>query len=248
MSECRLATLLIPLGGRRQRRLEGLSRRAMLRGLARSTALLLAANAGLGSFGPARAAPAQAALPGGSIYRLEARLIDQSGRPFTLASKRGQAQVVVMFYTSCKFICPTIIDTVLDLDRELGPAQRQRLGVLMISLDPQHDDPTALSATADKRGLDLARWTLAQPRVQDLRAIAGVLGVRYRPLSDGEINHTGVLVLLDVDGQIVARSEKTAGSVEPRFLGQVRAELAKRGQDADPPARQAAEGRRPRGP
>jgi protein SCO1 len=166
-----------------------------------------------------------APLPRDSIYALDAPLIDQSGHALQLADKRGRAQVVVMFYTSCSFICPTIIDTVQDLDRKLSVDERQRLGVLMISLDPQRDGPAALKATADKRQLDTSRWTLAQPRQQDLRAIAGVLGVRFRPLA-GEVNHTGALVLLDAEGRIVARSAKTSGQVEPQFLKQVRALVA----------------------
>ncbi len=166
-----------------------------------------------------------APLPRDSVYALQAPLVDQSGRALRFADKRGRAQIVVMFYTSCNFICPTIIDTVQDLDRKLKADERQRLGVLMISLDPQRDGPAALKATADKRQLDLTRWTLAQPRPEDLRAIAGVLGVRFRPLASGEVNHTGVLVLLDADGRIVARSAKTSGEVEPRFLDQVRTVL-----------------------
>jgi protein SCO1 len=174
----------------------------------------------------AQAAP----LPRDSVYALQAPMVDQSGRAFSLADKRGRAQIVVMFYTSCSFICPTIIDTVQDLDRKLHVNERQRLGVLMISLDPQRDGPAALKTTADQRGLDLARWTLAQPRPEDLRAIAGVLGVRFRPLANGEVNHTGVLVLLDAEGRIVARSAKTSGEVELAFLKQVRAVLTS-GQD-----------------
>ena len=171
--------------------------------------------------------PAYAAtpLPRDSVYQLDAPLTDQAGRRLTLASKRGTAQVVVMFYTSCSYICPTIIDTALDLDRKLTPAERAHLGVLLISLDPQRDDPAALKATADKRGLDPKRWTLAQPQAADVRAIAGVLGVRYRVLADGELNHTGALVLLDADGRVVARSSKTSGLVEPQFLSRVRGVL-----------------------
>ena len=167
-----------------------------------------------------------APLPRDSIYQLDAPLTDQSGRRLTLASKRGSAQLVVMFYTSCKFICPTIIDTVLDVDRKLTPAEKPRLGVLLISLDPQHDDPSALKAVADKRGLDLTRWTLAQPQPADVRAIAGMLGVKYRALADGELNHTGVLVLLDADGRIVSRSTKTSGMVDSQFMDRVRTALA----------------------
>jgi protein SCO1/2 len=190
----------------------------MHRLIALSMLLLLAVSAAAGPDAPA-------ALPRDSIYQLDAPLTDQSGRRLTLASRRGSPQLVVMFYTSCKFICPTIIDTVLDVDRKLTPAERQRFGVLLISLDAQRDDPGALRAVADKRGLDLARWTLVQPRPADVRAIAGLLGVRYRPLADGEFNHTGMLVLLDADGRIVARSSKTSGAADPQFMLQMRQAL-----------------------
>lgn len=175
----------------------------------------------------ALAAPAP--LPRDSIYQLDASLTDQSGRRLTLASKRGTPQLAVMFYTSCKFICPTIIDTVLDIDRKLTPAERLRLGVLLISLDPQHDDPRTLKAVADKRDLDLTRWTLVQPQPADVRAIASLLGVRYRVLADGEFNHTGVLVLLDAEGRIVSRSTTTSGTADPQFLDRVRTALVESG-------------------
>ena len=187
-------------------------------------ARLVLASAPVATAFAAPAAPAP--LPRDSVYQLEAPLTDQSGRHLTLAARRGSPQLVVMFYTSCKFICPTIIDTVLDLDHKLTPVEQARLGVLLISLDPQRDDPAALKATADKRGLDLTRWTLAQPQPADVRAIAGVLGVRYRALTDGEFNHTGVLVLLDADGRVVAKSAKTSGAVDPQFMARVRAALA----------------------
>ena len=86
-------------------------------------------------------------LPRDSVYRFGAPLTDQSGRRLTLADKRGTAQVVVMFYSSCNFSCPTIVDTLQDLERKLAADERKRLGVLMISFDPQRDTPAALNAS-----------------------------------------------------------------------------------------------------
>jgi protein SCO1/2 len=176
----------------------------------------------------AQSAPAnQTPLPRDSIYQLAAPLVDQGGRHLMLADMRGRAQVAVMFYTSCTLACPTIIDTLFDLERKLAPDERQRLGVLMVTLDPQRDGPPALKAMADKRSLDAGRWTLVQPQPADVRAIAGVLGVRYRQLADGDFNHTSVLVLLDRDGRIVARSTKASGQVDPHFVALVQGVLAR---------------------
>jgi protein SCO1/2 len=132
-----------------------------------------------------------------------------------------------MFYTSCQYICPLIVDSGLAVQRELTAAERARLDVLLVSMDPARDTPAALKQVATKRKLDPARWTLASPRRDDVRAVAGVLGVRYRALADGEFNHTSALVLLDGEGRVVARTEKIGSVPDPEFLAAVRKLLAK---------------------
>ena len=52
--------------------------------------------------------------------------------------------------------------------------------------------------------------------------IAGVLGIRYRALADGEFNHTSALVLLDAHGRELARTEKLGGTPDPAFIAAVR--------------------------
>jgi protein SCO1/2 len=174
---------------------------------------------------PAIAAPAKP-LPTDSVYQLPAPLADQHGHTADWSTRRGRPQLVAMFYTSCQYICPLIVDSGLAVQRELSAAERARLDVLLVSFDPARDTPAALQAVATKRKLDPARWTLASPRAGDVRAIAGVLGVRYRALADGEFNHTSALLLLDADGRIVARTEKIGSVPDPEFLQAVHKLLA----------------------
>jgi protein SCO1/2 len=171
------------------------------------------------------AAPAKP-LPTDSVYQLPAVLTDHDGRTADWRSRRGRPQLVAMFYTSCQYMCPLLVDGGLAVQRELPAAERARLDVLYVSIDPARDTPAALSAVAAKRRLDPARWTLASPRADDVRAIAGVLGVRYRALAGGDFNHTSALVLLDADGRIVARTEKVGSVPDPEFLLAVRKQLA----------------------
>jgi protein SCO1/2 len=171
------------------------------------------------------AAPKPAPPPGDSVYRLSVQLTDQHGRRFDWGSRRGKVQLVSMFYTSCQYICPLIVDSGKAVDRQLTASERERLGVLLVSMDPIRDTPAALMSVASKRKLDSSRWTLASPAQADVREIAGVLGIRYRALADGEFNHTSALVLLDADGRILARTEQVGGKVDPQFLTQVRSSL-----------------------
>jgi len=174
---------------------------------------------------PGFAAGKTAPLPRDSVYQLTAPLIDQHGKGADWGTRRGKAQLVSMFYTSCQYICPLIIDSGKAVEKQLTPAERERLGILLISMDPKRDTPAMLMSVANKRQLDASRWTLASPTPADVRAIAGVLGVRYRALADGEFNHTSALVLLDRDGRILARTEQMGSKVDPEFMAQVHAIL-----------------------
>jgi protein SCO1/2 len=169
------------------------------------------------------AAPVQPPLPKDSAYQLPLQLTDQQGKSWDWRSKRGKPQVVAMFYTSCQFTCPLIVDSGKAIEHALTPAEKARLGILLISMDPKRDTPAALMKVFNKRGLDGTHWSLASPKPAGVRGVAGVLGVRYRQLANGDFNHTSALVLLDRDGRIVARTEKIGSIVDPEFLAAVRA-------------------------
>ena len=175
------------------------------------------------------AAPAPAAaatpLPGDSVYQLDVPLTGQDGTTRDWEVLRGRPRLVAMFYTSCQYICPLIVDSGKAVERALTPAQRDRLGIVLVSMDAARDDPAALRTVAAQRKLDPARWWLASPREGDVRSVAGVLGIRYRALADGEFNHTSALVLLDAEGRIVARTGQVGSRPDPEFLARVRALL-----------------------
>lgn len=190
---------------------------AALLALAADTAVAAAPSAA-----PAPSAAADAApLPGDSVYHLDVPLVDQDSASLAFADGRGQPHLVSMFYTSCKFVCPLIIDTVLKTERDLPEAQRARLGVLLVSLDPERDTPDALGRVAAKRSLDTPRWRLARTDKAHVRRLAAVLGIQYKQLEDGEFSHASVLVLLDAQGRIVARSDRL-GEADPEFVAAAR--------------------------
>jgi protein SCO1/2 len=171
------------------------------------------------------APPAKPPLPSDSAYQLPLRLTDQHGKAWDWRSKRGRPQLVAMFYSSCQYICPLIVESGKAVERGLAPVQRARMGVLLISMDPARDTPAALMKVVRERHIDDRRWSLASPEPDAVRGVAGVLDVRYRQLADGEFNHTSALILLDADGRIVARTEKMGSAVDPAFIAKVKATL-----------------------
>ena len=165
------------------------------------------------------------ALPGDSVYQLDAALTDQDGHAVRFAEGRGKPRLVSMFYSSCPYMCPLIIDTIKQTEHALPEAARSRLEVLMISLDAERDTPAKLKDMAAHRHIDTARWTLANAEAVDVRRIAAVLGIQYRQLQNREFSHSSALVLLDAEGRIVARTERM-GEVDRDFVAAVSRLLA----------------------
>jgi len=164
-------------------------------------------------------------LPGDSVLRVPASFKDQEGKAFTLEQRRGGVQLVTMFYSSCPYACPLIIDTGKGIDHGLTASERAKLRVLLLSLDPPRDTPAKLSALAAKRKIGPTRRALGRTDGKGLRQTAAGLGIRYRKLANGEFNHSSVMILLDKDGRILARTEKIGPQPDPDFLAAVKKAL-----------------------
>ena len=158
----------------------------------------------------ALAAPAP--LPTDSIYRANLTLTDAQSRPMPWAGQRGEVRIVSMFYTSCTFSCPMLVESIKVVLQALSSEERESVKVTLISFDPKRDTPVALAKMQKDRELDPARWTL--------------LRIRYRALANGDFNHTTLSVLVDAEGRIVASTEGIRGVPDPAFLDAVRKTLA----------------------
>lgn len=174
---------------------------------------------------PAAAAFALSEPPADSLYQLKLELVNQDGKNFALGERAGRPQLVSMFYTSCPYVCPLVIDTLKKTQNELSAAERARLDLLLVSFDPERDSAAKLKETFVQRKLDAATWTLARTDERSVRKLAAALGVQYRELENGEVNHSVALVLLDARGRIVAQTDKY-GAIDPQFVDTLHKALA----------------------
>ncbi len=158
-----------------------------------------------------------AALPGDSIYQLDVLLTDQDGREQHLPALRGQVRIVSMFYASCPYVCPLTISTLQRIEKGLTPPQRANLSVVLFTLDPERDTSEVLKTLAREHNLDETRWRLEHTDSLAVRKLAGVLGIQYRQLENRDFNHSSVLILLDADGRVLARSTQM-GDPDPEFI------------------------------
>jgi protein SCO1 len=154
-----------------------------------------------------------AAPPTNSIYQLSLPLVDQQGRATKLEDWRGKPVIISMFYASCQFVCPRIVESIKRT--ESGVATR--VPVLLVSFDPARDDVAALKAMADEHNLDSKLWTLARTDARNVRKLAAILGIQYRELPSGEFNHSTLIILLDGEGRVVGKTTML-GEADPAFV------------------------------
>lgn len=162
------------------------------------------------------------ALPADSLYRLSIPLKDSQGRQFDWRALAGRPLLVTMFYGDCNAACPIIIENLRRTVDAVKPAPG-RLAVLMVSLDPLYDTPGSLADLAKAHKLDPAIFRLAVAANEThTRAMAGALQVKYRAVTNGEINHTTRVCLLDAGGKLLANSTQLSPLPDPAFVAQIR--------------------------
>ncbi len=165
------------------------------------------------STGVTAAADSATAQP--SLFELSFPLTDQAGRTRHLEEFRGAPFVASMIYTNCTSVCPRVTADLKSLEAALPVNIRAHTRFVLFSLDPKRDTPEALSGFAREHGLDLAHWTLLAAGPDDMRTLAAVLGMKYRPDGAGEIAHSALILVVDGGGVVRHRQVGVTDDVAP---------------------------------
>ena len=182
--------------------------------------------ASAGSVAPATSAATTGASP--SLFEMTFELTDQDGRTRHIADFRGKPFVASMIYTNCTSVCPRVTADLQALERALPAGDRRSVRFVLFSLDPERDTPEALRRFARERGLDPDRWTLLSTDADDMRTLAAVLGVRFRPDEGGEIAHTATIAVVDADGVVRHQQKGLTGDSAPLLAALRAARVAPR--------------------
>jgi protein SCO1 len=153
-----------------------------------------------------------ASMSGDSLYQLDITLQTADGQNIALSSLRGAPLLVTMFYSHCTSVCPMLTTELQGIYVQLTPLQRARIRVLMVSFDAERDTPAELQAFKEQHSIHEAGWVVARASGNDVRALAAVLGIRYRELADQSFNHSAVIALTDSEG-VIRLASRTPPSV-----------------------------------
>jgi protein SCO1/2 len=67
------------------------------------------------------------------------------GTPVNIASYRGKAVLVTFLYTHCPDVCPLIASHLHAALTQMTTAERRRLAIIAVSVDPRGDTPTTVA-------------------------------------------------------------------------------------------------------
>lgn len=135
-------------------------------------------------------------------------LYDQDGRVVQPARFEGKQLVLNFIFTRCPDpkMCPASTAKMMQVQaagRERGISNLQ---LVSITLDPEYDTPGVLNTYAAARGIDTANFSFLTGPESAILDLMTQLGVLAFP-EDGLLRHTLATLLIDVQGQIIYRSD-----------------------------------------
>ena len=139
----------------------------------------------------------------GSVYELPGLWTDQQDRRFELSKLRGRMQLVAMIFTHCSYVCPRVVERMKAMVDSLPADQREDVGCVLVTFDPDRDTPERLRQYAAQMGLD-KRWELLRGDADQIRELAMALNIWYQKLGDGNYNHSTEIIELNKEGKILA--------------------------------------------
>jgi protein SCO1/2 len=148
------------------------------------------------------------------VVAREFALRDQDGRTVRLSSQRGKLAIVAFLYTACPDVCPLIAQNLNDALRSLPAADRAKVRVFAVSVDPVGDTPAAIRRFVRVHRLVREFRYLTGTRRQ-LETVWRNYALSVAPSSPDTIDHSAYEMLVDQkgDGRVIYDAKVDAQDV-----------------------------------
>ncbi|OOE09656.1 cytochrome c oxidase assembly protein [Stutzerimonas degradans] len=130
-------------------------------------------------------------------------LVDQDGQAFDTRDLRDRWHLLFLGFTACPDVCPTTLSDLRRLLGRLQPELRERVQVVLVSVDPARDTPERL-----KQYLAYYRsgFKGLTGELSELTKLSKALGLPFVPANaaDGDysVRHSGNIALVAPDGSL----------------------------------------------
>ena len=132
-------------------------------------------------------------------------LTDDSGQSGSLADYRGEVVLLYFGYTFCPDICPASLAELATAMATLDPGDRDRVQVLMISVDPARDTPDVLGSYMDYFDPSFVGFTGTDEQIASVAADYGVFYQAHEGTAATGylVDHWAGTYLIDAEGRLV---------------------------------------------
>jgi len=137
-----------------------------------------------------------------SIFNITDTWTTSDDKPFHLAELNGSPTVIAMIYTSCKDVCPFIVEDMKKIERQLSASQAEKVRFAVFTLDSDRDTTKKLRDYARAHGIDSSRWIVARSSPDAVRRLAAAIGMEYKKTKSGGFEHSKLISILDKNGII----------------------------------------------
>ncbi len=132
-------------------------------------------------------------------------LVDQDGKAFQLSQMHGKAVLFSFGFTHCPNVCPTTLSDLAKIYRALPQADRPKVQVLFVSVDPHRDRPETMKSYVPYFDDSFIGLTGTEAQIAEA---AKAYGAYYEILKNsGEnpeaysVNHSAFIYLISPDGK-----------------------------------------------
>jgi protein SCO1/2 len=144
---------------------------------------------------------------GESIFNLIGNWHTQNNETIALSALKGKTLVMVMIYTSCKAACPRLVAQMRDIESKMPTDKLDQLNFVLVSIDPETDDPKRLKAFAIANNMNAPHWTFLQGTKTSVQEFANVLSVKYKQISPMDFSHSNIISVFNTKGELIHQQE-----------------------------------------
>ena len=144
-------------------------------------------------------------LPDESLYSIKDSFQTQDNNVVTLASFQGKPTVIGMIFTHCTYACPRLTADIKNIQDSLKK-ESGKINYILVSFDPERDNPAQLKRFADSLNLD-KNWTLLHGSDEAVRTLSVLLNIQYEKDSEGNFSHSNIISVLDKQGKLAYQKE-----------------------------------------
>jgi len=147
-----------------------------------------------------------------SLYQLNSAWTNDAGGSVALTTLRGRPVLIAMFFASCEYACPVLVNDLKRLEAALPEDVRGNVQLVLVTFDTKRDTPPALRAFRERMELG-PQWTLLTSTPSAVQELAMLLGVKFKQDSRGQFAHSNLITVLNAEGEIVHQHAGLQGDV-----------------------------------